>query len=133
MCCPFFRRANTPIFGRAQRIDSMKIIFCIRELRSTLEFSFFTVSPKVFGEVVVGSGQNKNLLWELRPLDESAPSARKITRSCRARQGAPKAIERTGESQSNRLSKCTATWAVWIVLFNTSWDFAADLSIRTVF
>ena len=25
---------------------------------------FFTVSPKVLGKVVVGSGQNKNLLWE---------------------------------------------------------------------
>ena len=46
---------------------SQRDIWLIREPRSNLRFVFFTVSPKVLGKVVVvvvGFGQNKNLLWE---------------------------------------------------------------------
>ena len=40
------------IYGVSGSSDSISMYF------------LFTVSPKVLGKVVVGSGQNKNLLWE---------------------------------------------------------------------
>ena len=66
-----FRVAHTTIFGVLQRLHyflffSRGIYYVFRSSEYISEGSFFTVSPKakVPGEVVVGSGQNKILLWE---------------------------------------------------------------------
>ena len=63
--CSTFQGRPYPDFWRVPKnppnVFFKRDIFCISKLRSNLGGPFFTVSPKVLGEVV-GSGQNKNLL-----------------------------------------------------------------------
>ena len=62
--------AHTRIFGRHQRFYHFFIVFQEGYMaypgaeNLSRSFFFFPVPPKVLNKVVVGSGQNKNLLWE---------------------------------------------------------------------